>query len=189
MKKNKTKTTNYVNKYLDNYNKSIEQGKDQIILFQKIFETLKSYKKNNKVHIFGNGGSASIASHFSMDLTNNSNIKCYNYNDPSIITCFANDFKFDHWIEKTIDKYGNKGDLLILISSSGNSKNMIFAARKAKRKKFNKVITLTGFNKNNPLKKIGDINLWINSKKYNIIESTHHMWLLMLVDMIKDIKS
>ena len=69
-----------------------------------------------------------------MDLTNNSNIKCLNYNDSAIITCFSNDFKFENWIAKVIQKYGDKNDLLILISSSGQSKNMINAVRAAKLK-------------------------------------------------------
>ena len=81
-----------------------------------------------------------------MDLTNNSKIKCLSYNDPSIITCYANDFKFENWISKAIQKYGNKNDLLILISSSGKSKNMLNAVKAAKNKKFYKIITFTGFN-------------------------------------------
>ena len=65
---------------------------------------------------------------------------------------------------------------------------MINAAITAKKKKFNKIITLTGFNKNNKLKKLGDLNLWVNSKEYNIVENTHQIWLLMIVDMIKKLK-
>ena len=151
----------------------------------KFLKILLKFQNKNKVHIFGNGGSASIASHFSMDLTNNSKIKCFNYNDPTIITCFANDFKFENWISRTINKYGEKGDLLITISSSGKSKNMLNAVKAARKKKFYNVITFTGFNKSNPLKSIGDVNLWINSKEFNIIENTHQFWLLMMVDIIK----
>ena len=61
---------------------------------------------------------------------------------------------------------------------------MINAAKLAKKNKIFKVITFTGFNKNNSLKKIGDINLWINSKAYNFVENTHQLWLLALVDLI-----
>ena len=63
---------------------------------------------------------------------------------------------------------------------------MIKAVKLARKKKIFKVITLTGFDKNNPLKKIGDINLWVNSKKFNIIENVHQFWLLMLVDYLKN---
>ncbi len=177
-----------INKYLDQYLKSIHESRIQIKTFEKIISALKKIKKGNKLHIFGNGGSASIASHFSMDITNNSNIKCYNYNDPSIITCYANDYKFENWIKKIIEKYGSKNDIIILISSSGKSKNMLNAVKASKKNKFSKIITLTGFNKSNPLKKLGDLNLWINSKEYNVVESTHHLWLLMIVDIIKKTK-
>ena len=174
-----------INQYLDQYLQSINEGKKQIKTFENIINSLKKIKKNNKIHIFGNGGSASIASHFSMDITNNSNIRCYSYNDPSIITCYANDYKFENWIKKVIEKYGSKNDIIFLISSSGKSKNMINAVNAAKKKRFAKIITLTGFNKTNSLKRLGDLNLWINSKQYNVVESTHHLWLLMIVDMIK----
>jgi len=84
-----------------------------------------------------------------------------------------------------IKNYGKKNDLLILISSSGKSKNMINAVKQAKKKNFYKIVTFTGFNKNNTLKKKGDINFWVDSKNYNSIESAHHLYLLMIVDMVK----
>ena len=99
-----------------------------------ICDTLSKTKSKNCIHIFGNGGSSSIASHFSMDLTNNSNLKCLSYNDAAIVTCYANDFKFENWISRVITKYGKKNDVLILISSSGTSKNMINALKTARKK-------------------------------------------------------
>ena len=180
---NKKKLLNYIKDFADN----IKDGNLHINDFNRFIEILKKYKKKNHVHIFGNGGSASIASHFSMDLTNNSNIKCSNYNDASLITCYSNDFGYENWISRVINKYGKKGDLLILISSSGKSKNMLNAINAARKKKFNNIITFTGFKKNNLLMKNGDINFWINSKNYNQIESIHNFWLLMMVDMIKKI--
>lgn len=176
---------NKISKYINTFSSKILEGSLNIEKFVKFIKILNEFKKKKTVHIFGNGGSASIASHFSMDLTNNSNIKCLNYNDASLITCYSNDFGYDKWISKTLSKYGEKGDLLILISSSGKSKNMISAVKTAKIKNFYKIITLTGFNKNNPLKRSGDINLWVNSKEYNIVENIHQFWLLMLVDIIK----
>ncbi len=83
-----------------------------------------------------------------------------------------------------IKYYGNKGDVLILISSSGKSMNMINACKVARSKKISKVITFTGNDINNPLSKLGDINFWINSKAYNFIENTHQVWLLTIVDLI-----
>ncbi len=175
----------FINNYINDFNETLSKVKSQKKEVNEIFKTLLRYKNKRTVHVFGNGGSASIASHFSMDLTNNSKIKCLSYNDPSIITCYSNDFKFENWISKTIQKYGNKNDLLILISSSGKSKNMLNAVKAAKNKKFYKIITFTGFNYKNPLSQQGDMNIWINSKSYNIIENAHQFFLLLLVDMIK----
>tara|TARA_B100001057_G_scaffold489328_1_gene575373 strand:- start:1455 stop:2033 length:579 start_codon:yes stop_codon:yes gene_type:complete len=175
--------------YINNFSLEVDNSTQIIPDLIKFTNILKKYNfKSNLVHIFGNGGSASIASHFSLDLTNNTNIKCHSYNDASLITCFANDFGYENWVSKSINKYGNKNDLLILISSSGKSKNMINAVRAARKKKFYKILTLTGFERNNPLKKMGNINLWINSNQYNLIENIHQFWLLMIVDILKSKK-
>jgi D-sedoheptulose 7-phosphate isomerase len=90
-------------------------------------------------------------------------------------------------VTQSLKNFLEIGDVVILISSSGESKNMINAARFTKKNK-NLLITFTGFNKNNQLKNIGDVNFWVNSKIYNIVESIHQSWLLMLVDYIKFIK-
>ncbi len=175
----------YISKYIKNFCKVVMQGEAQIDELIDTVNSLKKSKSNNSIHIFGNGGSASIASHFSMDLTNNSNIKCLSYNDPAIITCFANDFKYENWISRVINKYGKKNDVLILISSSGKSKNMINGLKSARIKKFNKIISFTGFKKSNYLNNNSDIKFWVDSKEYNIIENTHQFYLLMIVDLIK----
>jgi D-sedoheptulose 7-phosphate isomerase len=149
---------------------------------ENLYKILKKYKKNSgKIIIFGNGGSASIASHFSVDMTKNAKIKTINLNEYNLITCFANDYGFENWISKAIEFYSEKEDLIILISSRGESKNMIKAARKIKKLKL-KLITFTGFKKNNSLKKLGDINIWINSKNYNYIENVHQIIMLSIVD-------
>ena len=72
---------------------------------------------------------------------------------------------------------------MILISSSGTSKNILNAAHYCKYNKIN-LITLSGFNKNNPLNKLGNINFHIDSNEYNFIEMSHHIILLALVDII-----
>ena len=102
-----------------------------------------------------------------------------------LITCFANDFNYENWISEVIEKNVEKGDCIILISSSGRSKNMINAAKKAKRKGIKNVITFTGFEKSNPLNKLGKFNIWVNSKKYNFVENLHQFYLLMIVDILK----
>lgn len=148
---------------------------------------LSCKKKNKKVLIFGNGGSASIASHFSIDLTNVAKVRCQSFSDPSLITCLSNDHGYENWIKKTIEHYADNGDVLILISSSGMSKNIIKAASQTS-KKFDFISTFSGFSSNNSLKKMGDLSFWVNSKVYNLIENTHQIWLLSIVDSIANSK-
>ena len=140
-------------------------------------------KKNNKIIIAGNGGSAAMASHVAVDLTKAAGIKSINFNEADLLTCFSNDYGYEYVFDKALEFYGDKGDLVILISSSGQSKNMINAGLKAKEIGI-EVITLSGFNEDNPLRKIGNINLWVDSKAYNIVEMTHHIWLLSIADFI-----
>ena len=175
------KIYNYIKEFCDVINFT-ENKINKIISICNLFKKIKS---NDRIHIFGNGGSAAIASHFSMDLTNNTNIKCLSYNDPALITCYSNDFKYENWVSRSITKYGKRNDVLILISSSGKSKNMINAIKTARKKKFKSIISFTGFDKNNYLNKNSDICLWVNSKKFNLIENSHQFYLLMVVDLMK----
>ncbi len=144
---------------------------------------LEANNNNNKIMLVGNGGSATIADHLTIDFINAAGIRAVNFNDPALITCFSNDYGYENWVERALDCYANSGDVLVLISSSGQSKNMLVGARKAKSLGLD-VITLTGFSSNNPLKELGDINLWVDSNEYNIVEMTHHIWLLAAVDYI-----
>ena len=175
----------FIKNYLQDFIELLNPSNESIEELVKVCNLLKKVSsKNNKVLIFGNGGSASIASHFSVDLTKNAKLRCLNFNEASLITCFANDYGFEHWAEKAIDFYGDKGDLLIVISSSGKSSNMINAVKAARNVNFNSIITLTGFSKDNPLKLLGDINLWTDSNAYNFVESIHQLWLLSIVDLV-----
>ena len=87
-----------------------------------------------------------------------------------------------NWVKKALEFHCDEQDMVILISSSGESKNMVKAAKFVKKRI--PLITFTGFKKNNSLSKIGDINFWVNSKKYNHVENVHQIFLLSLVDYI-----
>ena len=173
----------FINKYLSKIKNEITFGNEmikKIISFKKLLIECK--KKRKKVLIFGNGGSAAIASHFSVDLTKNSKIRCVNFSEYDLITCFSNDFGYENWVYKAVEYYGDSGDLLILISSSGMSKNIINGCKMARKKKI-KIVTLSGFKKTNNLSKKGNINIWVNSKVYNIVENLHQIILLLLNDL------
>ena len=118
-----------------------------------------------------------------VDFTKQSGIRTVNFNEADLITCFANDYGYENWVAKAVEFYGDQGDMVILISSSGSSKNMVNAAKKAKKLGM-PVITFTGFKADNPLKQIGDLNFWLDSRAYNIVENTHQIWLLMICDLI-----
>lgn len=145
---------------------------------------LKTHKNKKKIMIAGNGGSAAVSSHFSVDLTKNAKVRSINFNEADLITCFSNDFGYEKWLSNAIKFYADKGDLLFLVSVSGESKNIINAAKDAKKFGVKKIITFTGCKKNNTLNKLGDINFWVNSRAYNLIETYHQFLLLSLVDLI-----
>tara|TARA_Y100000294_G_scaffold171362_1_gene184709 strand:+ start:212 stop:784 length:573 start_codon:yes stop_codon:yes gene_type:complete len=140
-------------------------------------------KKRGVIYLAGNGGSASTASHMSTDLTKNAKIKSMSFNDVNLITCFSNDYGYKNWLKAAIKYYTKPNDLIILLSVSGESKNLINAANFCKQKKI-KLITITGAKKNNLLSQKGNINYWINSKAYNIVEVVQMTILASIVDRI-----
>ncbi len=174
-----------IKNYLKNISSNINITNKEIIKLIEIKKALIKAKKNkNKVLIFGNGGSSSIASHFAIDLIKNFKMRCLNFNDNSLLSCFSNDYGFDKWILKSIEIFADKQDIIIFISSSGKSKNMIEGIKFAKKRKIKNLITFTGGNKNNPLSKKSYISLWVNSNIYNYIENTHQILLLSIIDSI-----
>ncbi|MCH7618637.1 MAG: SIS domain-containing protein [Candidatus Marinimicrobia bacterium] len=140
-------------------------------------------KAGKKIIIAGNGGSAAMASHVSVDLTKSAGIRSINFNESDLITCFANDYGYEEWIKKSIELYSDPGDSVILISSSGKSRNVINAAELSRKLNL-KLITFSGFSPENELRKLGNINFWVDSDEYNVVEMTHHIWLLSIVDRI-----
>ena len=156
--------------------------------FFKIKKIIKKTKKNKKkIIIVGNGGSAAMASHVSVDLTKMCQIRSINFNEADLLTCFSNDYGYKNWVKQALYFHADKGDLFIAISSSGQSENILNGAKFAKKFGCN-VVTLTGFSQKNKLRKIGHVNLWLNSKNYNFIEMIHHTWLLSIVDYVAKAK-
>ena len=177
------KDIEFIREYLNRYQKSLLENdvSDYMISMKKLL--LQTRDKGNKVLIAGNGGSAAMASHVSVDLTKQAGIRTVNFNEADLITCFANDYGYENWVAKSIEFYGDEGDVAILISSSGKSTNMINAAVQANSMGIH-VITLTGFDEDNPLRKYGVLNFWLDSRAYNVIENTHQIWLLIVCDLI-----
>ncbi|MDC0056938.1 SIS domain-containing protein [Alphaproteobacteria bacterium] len=172
-------------KYFFDYTSSISKllkKVDTDLINDSVNLIANAKKNNNKIYIIGNGGSASIASHVSVDFAKVAKIKCSTFNNSNLITCFANDYKYENWVVEAIKAYSEKKDLFILISSSGTSKNIVNAAQYCKKNNIN-LITLSGFKKNNPLSLNGKINFHVESDDYNFIEMTHHIILVSIVDI------
>ena len=172
--------------FFSKYFKTIERkiSSIDIIQLEQFAEiALKIHYAGKKIIICGNGGSAAMASHVAVDFTKAAGIRAMNFNEADLITCFANDYGYEHWVEKALEAYADLGDLAILISSSGKSQNILNGAKKAKNMGMT-VITVSGFLPENPLRKLGDLNLWVDSSEYNIIEMTHHVWLVAIIDYL-----
>ena len=185
MKNKKTIEKKFLHKYFKDFQNilNFETNKNINKILKVKDLIVKTNKSKKKVIIFGNGGSASIGSHFSVDLTKNAGMRCTNLNEPNLITCFANDFGYSKWVEKSIEFYADKGDLIILISVSGKSQNIINACKISKKKKM-KLVTITGHKVNNYLRKHSTVNLHVDSKAYNYVENVFQVWLLSIVDFI-----
>jgi len=142
-------------------------------------------KRGGKLIFIGNGASASISSHMAVDFWKHAGIKATAFNDPALLTCMSNDYGYEHVFSKPIKMFADRGDLLIAISSSGASANILRASQEA-RKKGVKVITLTGFSERNPLRKSGDINFYIPADQYSHVEIMHHSICHYLLDIVID---
>ncbi len=152
-------------------------------MYQVIWNMLKKVKKEkNIVYIIGNGGSAGIASHFCTDLINKCEISTFTLVDSNVMTCMANDYGYESVYSRPLSVIAKENDLLFAISSSGQSQNIINAVSVAKKLNL-KVITLSGFKNNCPLRVLGDLNIWLNAKDYGLVEMGHFFILHTLVDL------
>ena len=126
----------------------------------------------NKLIFVGNGGSAAIASHMATDYSKNGGIRSLALNDSSMLTCLGNDLGYDRVFAKQIELHGRNGDLVIAISSSGRSPNILNAVEAAEAAGCS-VITLSGFGADNPLREKGEVNFYIASDRYGFVEIGH----------------
>lgn len=174
---------NYLIDYINKYTSLISHiDSKKVDALTKIFKNIKN--KKSKIIIVGNGGSASIASHVSTDLSKVCKVRSLNFNEGNFLTCLSNDFGYENWVVEALKMHSDKTDLIILISSSGTSPNIINAAKYLKKNKI-KLVTLNGFDKKKPpLKKFGDLNFSIDSSNYNMIENIHQFILLSALDCL-----
>lgn len=182
------------NNYFKDYFLDLDQALQKINIKQidKITKFLeKNYKKKINIYVCGNGGSAAIANHFECDhkkiLSETGKINpqiislCANN---SLITALANDISYDFIFKKQLEYLAKKKDILITISSSGNSENIIQAIKYAKKNGI-KTISFTGFDGGRS-KKISDYSLHVNSYNYGIVENLHHAFMNIISQFIRN---
>lgn len=132
----------------------------------------RTHAAGNKLIFVGNGGSSSIASHMATDYSKNGDVRAMALNDAAMLTCLGNDLGFERIFAKQIELYARADDLVIAISSSGRSANILNAVKAARTAKC-AVLTLSGFSGDNPLRRMGDINFFIASDRYGFVEIGH----------------
>ncbi len=140
---------------------------------------------SSQLFFIGNGGSSAIASHMTADFMKNGGMNTYSLYDNAVTTCMGNDYGYEYIFSKPLEFLLRPDDLLVAISSSGNSQNIVNAIEVAKRKGAT-VITFTGFEPDNKVKQMGDINVYVPCAKYGMVESIHNLILQQIVDEIME---
>jgi D-sedoheptulose 7-phosphate isomerase len=150
---------------------------------QVVAELLDIRARGGMIYFAGNGGSAAVAGHAVTDFMNVGRFRAMALHDASLLTCMANDYGYEHAFARMLSTLARPGDLLVAISSSGRSPNICNAA-KCVREREGRVLTLSGFAPDNPLRSLGDYNVWLNSTDYGMVEMGHQFILHNLTDRL-----
>lgn len=157
----------------------IELGKG----FQIVLDAfVAAHEAGNTLRFVGNGGSAGIASHMAVDFSKRGGIRSNALNDSAMLTCLANDLGYDQVFANQLELHTRAGDILVAISSSGQSPNILSAGEVA-RDTGTKLFTFSGFAADNPLRQLGDINFYVASLEYGFVELTHMALLSAMIDI------
>lgn len=166
------------------YDKNGNPYKDYEAAIKQLVDVFTVAKRAGKqVFFIGNGGSAAIASHMTADFMKNGGMKTYSLYDNSVTTCMGNDYGYEYIFSRPLEFLANEKDVLVTISSSGNSQNIVNAIQVA-QKKGCVVVTLSGFQKENKIRSMGNYNLHVPVRHYGMVESIHNLILQQIVDTI-----
>jgi D-sedoheptulose 7-phosphate isomerase len=142
-------------------------------------------RRDGALFFVGNGGSAAIASHMAVDAAKNGGLRAMAFNDSALLTATANDVSFDAVFALPLGRLARPGDMLIAISSSGNSPNIVAALQAARAQELT-IVTLSGKNADNQSRSLGHLNFYIPVSRYGWVESSHqvvlHYWLDLYLD-------
>ncbi len=183
----------YLNRYAETIQQNLAKVEEEKL--QKILDLLqKCIEENRRVYVGGNGGSAAIADHLLCDwvkgvaLPNEKNLKVQSLlGSPALFTAIGNDYGYEHTLSYPLEIYGERGDLLVLISSSGNSANIAKAIEIAKEKGI-AVIGLSGFD-GGILHKMADVSIHIPIHNYGMVEDCHQSIMHVLAQYLFRLRS
>lgn len=165
---------------------SIAEGVQKLVF---LFSAMES----GRILFVGNGGSAAICSHYAVDFEKNGGLRTMVFTDPARITCYANDMGYDQAYAEMVKRHARFEDLLIAISSSGRSPNIINAAKAGRHESGCLVVTMSGFGADNPLREHGHLNFYVPSSQfeytvplheYGVVETVHSMILHCVLDLL-----
>jgi len=169
--------------YLSKYSDLITNN-DAIMTLQNVGRLLfEARKKKQRLFFTGNGASSSISSHAALDFTKQGKLTAFSFTDPALVSAYSNDYGFENAQTEIFKSYREEGDILVLVSTSGNSLNVVNLARFG-RLNGHQVVSLTGKDPNNLLRTESDYSLWVNSHAYNMVENVHMIWLGYLIDCL-----
>ena len=148
----------------------------------KMLESLRD--RGGNLFLVGNGGSAGVVSHILTDFINVNKLNARTLHESSLLSCMSNDYGYENSFSEPLSTLAREKDLLIAVSSSGRSPN-IHNAVKSIKKAGGEAITLSGFGEDNPLRSMGDLNIWLDSKSYGLVEIGHLFYLHYLSGRLK----
>ena len=152
--------------------------------FREFCDLLIGLKKSGgSVYLLGNGGSSSVCSHAATDLCKIAGVRARGVGDINHLTCVGNDYGYENSFSTGLEWFAESSDLVVLVSSSGMSPNILRAAEIAKTIGC-QLITFSGFSSENKLRTLGNLNFWVDSSSYNVVEMVHHIWLVSVCDYL-----
>jgi D-sedoheptulose 7-phosphate isomerase len=143
---------------------------------------LEATSRGNKLMFIGNGGSAAIAGHMAIDFSKNGEMPAMCFNDGAALTCLGNDFGYEEVFAQQLRFHARRGDVLVAISSSGKSENILRAVHVAQQIGCS-VITLSGFAPDNPLRSLGEVNFYVALSDYGLVEVAHTALIHAVVEL------
>ena len=175
---NNIEATTRTNEFL-NFNQAVKYAMELV---------MERVSMDSKIIFVGNGASASISSHQAVDYWKRGGFRAISFNDCALLTCMGNDFGYSEVFAKPVEMFADPGDLLVAISSSGMSENVLNAVKIA-HSKYCDVITLSGLSPQNPLRQMGELNFYVPSELYGHVEVTHLTILHCVVDLIVEARN